>query len=81
MSCMKEEVLKEASIEVVDPYSMISCSDTVKVGVTTMLYIVLNEYLYLNGCLITGMYYICSRRYMYCTLNNLHCILKCAWII
>ena len=54
MSCMKEEVLREASI---DPYSMISCSDTVKVGVTTMLYILLNECLYLKGFLFTGMYY------------------------
>ncbi len=31
MSCMKEEVLRDASVTVVDQYSIISSSDTVKV--------------------------------------------------
>ncbi len=31
MSCMKEEVLRDASVTVVDPYSIISSSDTIKV--------------------------------------------------
>ncbi len=34
MTCMKEEVFREAHIQVVDSYSIISSSDVVKVSIT-----------------------------------------------
>ena len=37
MSCMKNDVLKEALVHLVDPYSTISSSDVVKVCVRTRM--------------------------------------------
>lgn len=43
MSCMKDEILSEAAVDLVDRYSVISSSDTFKVG---------------NLCCLNGIIYI-----------------------
>lgn len=38
MSCMRDEILSEAAVDLVDRYSVISSSDTFKVGDLCCLY-------------------------------------------